>query len=273
MGTYLDTFHLVSAPPAVDYRYGLFSVVEPRTAAIEGVTIDEHWRLGIKWQSQSCGEIKETAGPCIEVSRDPLSPDDQLCSVLEYDPFTLYAFNDDAIPGHTLAEHEANAIARLTKGEQYGAERHLWSAMTTAAGVATDATAYPIHIGLGLAEQSISQNYEAQGVLHMSRLTAMACAPFLKVEGGRMLTALGTPVVVGAGYNSGAPAATDLGKIIATGPLVMYRGDIDTRENAINKPINSVSIVAQRDYVIGWDCSALSVSVSLCNVCSPSVGG
>ena len=272
MGLLLNTYHQVSAPPAVPYRYGLFSVVEPRTAAIEGVTIDEHWRLGVQWQSQSCGEIKITTGPCIADERLNLDPD-ELCSVLQYDPFTLYAYNDDAIPGHTLAEHEANAITRLTKGEQNGAEQYLWQQMITAAGAASDATAYPIHIGLGLAEQQISETYEAQGVLHMSRLTAMACAPFLKVEGGRMLTALGTPVVIGAGYVSGSSTATDLGTIIATGPLVMYRGDIDTRENAVNKAINSVSIIAQRDYVIGWDCSALAVDVSLCNVCSPAQAG
>lgn len=272
MGTLLNTFHQVSAPPAVPYRYGLFSVVEPRTAAIEGVTIDEHWRLGVQWQSQSCGEIKATTGPCIADERLTLDPD-ELCSVLQYDPFTLYAYNNDAIPGHTLAEHEANAITRLTKGEQYGAEEYLWQQLISAAGAASDATAYPIHIGLGLAEQLISETYEAQGVLHMSRLTAMACAPFMKVEGGRMLTALGTPVVIGAGYVSGSSTATDLGTIIATGPMVMYRGDIDTRENAVNKAINSVSIIAQRDYVIGWDCSALAVDVSLCNVCSPAQAG
>jgi hypothetical protein len=272
MGAYLDTYHLVSAPPAVPYRYGLFSVVEPRTAAIEGVAIDEHWRLGVRWQSQSCGEIKETTGPCIDPEIPALTPDGQLCSILEYDPFTLYAYNDDAIPGYTLAEHEANAITRLTKGEQFGAERHLWAAITTAAGAATDATAHPIYVGLGVAEQAISETYEAQGVLHMDRLTAMACAPYLKVEGGRMLTALGTPVVIGAGYREEAVSPSATGTILATGPLVMYRGDIDTRENATNRAINTVSIIAQRDYVIGWDCSALAVSVSLCNVCSPSVG-
>jgi len=270
MGSLLNTYHQVTAPPAVPYRFGLFSVVEPRTAAIEGVTIDEHWRLGVQWQSQSCGDIKETTGPCIDDEVADLTADGQLCSVLQYDPFTLYAYNDDAVPGHTLAEHEANAITRLTKGEQFGAERHLWSAMVTAAGAATDATAYPIHIGLGYAEQAISSSYEAQGVLHMSRLTAMACADFLRMEGGRMLTALGTPVVIGGGYNV-PESVTDTGTIIATGPLVMYRGDIDTRENAVDKAINSVSIVAQRDYVIGWDCVAQAISVSLCNSCSPTV--
>ena len=85
-----------------------------------------------------------------------------------------------------------------------------------------------------------------------------------------MLTALGTPVVIGGGYNV-PESVTDTGTIIATGPLVMYRGDIDTRENAVDKAINSVSIVAQRDYVIGWDCVAQAISVSLCNSCSPTV--
>jgi len=45
--------------------------------------------------------------------------------------------------------------------------------------------------------------------------------------------------------------------------LVMYRGDIDTRENAVDKAINGVSIIAQRDYVLGWDCVAFGADVTL----------
>jgi hypothetical protein len=31
----------------------------------------------------------------------------------------------------------------------------------------------------------------------------------------------------------------------------------------VDKALNDVSIVAQRDYVLGWDCVALSAEISL----------
>lgn len=269
MGTLLNTFQQVSAPASVPYRYGLFSVVEPRTASIEGTTLDEHWRLGVQFTSQSCALIGRTTGPCIEPD-SPIAAG-QVCDILQYDPFTVFAFNEDSVPGRTLAENEANAIERLVHGEQFQAEVHLRNLLVNATSASViDATAFPSYIGLGYAEQLISEEYAAQGVIHMDRQTAMACSLYLRVEGGRMVTNLGTPVVVGAGYSRAPFAPKNTAQIWASGPLVMYRGDIDTRENAINKPINSVSIIAQRDYVLGWDCSAFALNISLCDSCTPT---
>ena len=69
MGTLLDTWQLVEAPPTVPYRYGVFSVVTPR------VVPSPHWRLGVQWQTQNCTTVKQTAGPCIIEDVDPLDPD------------------------------------------------------------------------------------------------------------------------------------------------------------------------------------------------------
>ena len=93
MGTQLSTFHLVEAPAVVPYRHGLFSVVEPRVVGLTGGVIDEHWRLGVTWQSQACSLAKETTGPCIDSDVAALTPD-EYCSVAEFDPFTVYAYND-----------------------------------------------------------------------------------------------------------------------------------------------------------------------------------
>ncbi len=78
-----------------------------------------------------------------------------------------------------------------------------------------------------------------------------------------MQTLLGTPVVIGAGYDNAVGAPTATSSIFATGPVLLYRGDIDTREQAINKAHNEVSYVAQRDYVLGWDCYAVQVDLTL----------
>lgn len=262
MGTQLQTFHLVEAPAPVPYRHGLFSVVEPRVVSPTGGVLDEHWRLGVTWQSQACSEAKETTGPCIDADVEGLTPD-EYCSVSEYDPFTVYAYNDDAVPGHTLVEHEANAIARLTAGEQLAAEKHLWTQIATAAGAPTNLTAFNLKYALGWVEQALAERYGSTGVIHMSRLAAIMARDLLRVEGARLTTYGGTPVVAGGGYDVVGATTPTTATIFATGPLVMYRGEVDTRQNAVDKAINSVSIIAQRDYVLGWDCVAFGADVTL----------
>lgn len=266
MGTQLATWHMVEAPAAVPYRFGLFSQVTPRTSELAAGGMDDHWRLGVQWVSQACADAKLTTGPCIDSGVDPLTPDDY-CNVAKFEPFTVYAYNNDSVVGFTLREAEQNAIARLTNGEQEAAEQQLWDVATAAiGGGVVDLTAYPLWYGLGYVEQILAETYGGQGVIHMNRLAATMFADQLHIEGGRLFTLLGTPVVAGGGYEKIANSAPTEALIYGTGPLVMYRGEIDTRQSAIDKAVNQQSIVAQRDYVIGWDCVAIGAEVSLATV-------
>jgi len=253
MGAQLDTWQLVEAPAVVPQPYGIFSVAEPRLAT------DEHWRLGVKWQSQGCIQTGVTTGPCID-DIDPLTPD-SLCTVREFEPFTVYAYNDDAVIGRSLDEHRADAIARLVGSEQRSAETQVWSMMLTDAGAPVDLSGQDIRFGLGYVESYLAQNYNGLGVIHMSHLIATLLWDALVVSGGRISTVHGTPVVVGSGYDTGINPTTQDGTIVGSGPMVMYRGDIDTREQAIAMANNRVSYIAQRDYVFGWDCGAVAVKV------------
>ena len=266
MGTQLQTWHLVEAPTAVPYRFGLFSQVTPRTSELSGSSIDDKWKLGVQWISQACAEAKLTTGPCIDIEVPALDPDDY-CSVSQYDPFTVYAYNNDDVPGFGMNEDVSNAVARLTNGEQEAAEEQVWSLATAAVGPGvTDLTSYPLWYGLGYVEQALAEAYGGQGVIHMNRLTATMFADQLHIEGGRLFTLLGTPVVAGAGYEKIGQTAPTEALIYGTGPLVMYRSEIDTRQSAIDKATNQASIIAQRDYVIGWDCVVVGAEVSLATV-------
>lgn len=266
MGTQLNTFHLVEAPAAVPYRFGLFSQVAPRVANAVGVSADEHWRLGVNWVSEACATAKITTGACIDDEVGPLTPDDY-CSVSEFDPFTVYAYNNGDVPGFTLAEATQNAVARLTNGEQTAAESHLWDLMASAtSGNVTDLSAYDLLYGLGYVEQVLAEKYGGQGVIHMSRLAATMLTHDLHVEGGRLFTVMGTPVVAGGGYDAIGDDVPNTGLIFGSGPLVLYRGDVDTNQSAVDKSNNQVSIVAQRDYVLGWDCLVVAAEVTLTNV-------
>jgi hypothetical protein len=257
MGLQLETWQLVEAPAAFPLRYGFFSVAEPR------LTTDDHWRLGVQWQSQSCSPAKRTTGPCIDPEVDPLTPDD-FCSVVQYEPFTVYAYENDDIIGATLAEHEAHAIARLTNGEQYAVEQQFWGLVTTAPAVTTtDLSGAPAGVVLGYIEQILANNYFGQGVIHMDRFTATILWEYLDVSGARLQTRLGTPVIAGGGYGNMADPPVDEFFIYGTGPVVVYRGDIDTRQMAIAKETNQVSYIAQRDYVVGYDCGGVGVKGTL----------
>ena len=254
MGTQLDTWQLVEAPATTPLPFGLFSVAEPRLPA------DEHWRLGVEWLTQACATPGTTTGPCVDLT-PPVLTAEALCSILQYDPFTVYSYNTDEVPGFTLAEHLEHTRQRLINGEQYGAESYLWTAIATSASPA-DLSTSKLEVALGYVEHELAQVYFGQGVIHMSRITATALALHLRITGGRLTTLLGTPVVAGGGYDSGNATPSVDSHIYGTGPVVLYRGDIDTRETSINRATNQASIVAQRDYVVGWDCSAVGAKIN-----------
>ena len=99
-------------------------------------------RREIGRESIRCSEALVTTGNCIDPEVESLISD-RACDEFKYDPFTVYAYNTDAIPGHTLAQHEANAIARLTNGEQRTVEQVLWQRLLVADPVPTDMSGFP----------------------------------------------------------------------------------------------------------------------------------
>jgi hypothetical protein len=256
--------HLVEAPASVPYRYGLFSVAQPRTTELTTSGADPHWRNGITFVSQSCGPVRVTQEPCVDDADPELDPDER-CSIAEFKPFTVYAFNDDSIPGFTLEQHQSHAVDRLLHSEQYAVEGVLWGNMGDESDACTDITGSPAYVGLAAAEKALIDSYRGAGVLHMDRATATVLCDHLYADGQTLRTKLGTPVVVGGGY-------VDSGVIYTTGPLVVYRGAVDTRQAAIDKARNKVSYIAQRDYVVGWDCGVECFTISECNDCVPDGG-
>lgn len=259
MGNLLDAFHVVEAPPSVPYRFGVFSVVTPRSA------VEPHWRLGVEWQTQNCGSAKLTAGPCIVDDPDALIKDD-LCTIIQYEPFTVYVFNDDSIPGQSLEQHRANTLLRLTNGEQNAVERELADRLFAEVPTPIDMTAFGEHPAfvLGHVEQVLAAEYGGMGVIHISRRTAVLLGDAVfRMQGQTMTTILGTPVILNPAIDPPtSPPNGDI-TIYGTGPVVMYRGDIDTNQFTLDRAENNVCYVAQRDYVIGWDCSAIGARTVL----------
>lgn len=150
----------------------------------------------------------------------------------------------------------------------------------TASPVATGA-ALDVVTGLGLLEQELADCYGGVGVIHVpAKLlpTLDAFGLLRPVQGrdvssgqfGRQLQTLnGNLVAIGAGYPGTGPDGTDPGSdeswMYATGAVFMYRSDvkIHTDAQSLNRENNTLELIAERTYVLGWDCCLLAVLVQL----------
>lgn len=247
-----------SAPAAVPYRFGLFSVLSPSPPI-------DHWRVGVSWESQACGEAFSTLDDCVAGSAVQALRSDTACYVSYADPFTIYGLYRRSIAGNADASDAARE--RLLTGEQEAVEKELWALLVAAAtgtSAPLAAAAHGIAYALGLVEQQLAEQYGNQGVIHCNRVlaTMLADGGALTVVGGKLTTALGTPVVAGGGYQQIGQTIPTTATIYGTGPLVMYRGEPQVL-NTTQLPINDVVALASRDYVVGWDCVVVGATVTI----------
>jgi len=143
-------------------------------------------------------------------------------------------------------------------------------AETLAGGTAVDITS-----AISLLEDYSAGHHGGLGVIHMSRGTATAAVGAHVVpwpSGGRLTTALGTPIAAGAGYPGSAPDGTPSGNGEAwafVSPAVFgYRSDVFTSSSRpgdlLDRGNNQLNAIAERNYLLGFDpCGVGAVNVKL----------
>ena len=247
----------VEAPAMSPNPYGLFSVVTPR--------LDGRFLSGIQWESIACGaNVGVTVDPCVDPDTPPLPVPEPVCDWVAYEPFHVFAqANRTPVEGDAIRM----ATNRLTSGEQVGVEQVIWT-MIEAEAAAPTAIGGPLST-LAYIEARLAELYGGQGVLHMGMILATLLSDHLRISGGQMTTMLGTPVVVGAGYEPpGPPPAApaepvpSTATIFGTGPIVMYRTDIEEIADP-DLDTNRTRAMVSRGYVVGWDCVAVGASASI----------
>lgn len=144
-------------------------------------------------------------------------------------------------------------------------------------------TGAPVDVGtgLGLLEQGLADCYGGVGVIHVPTKLLPTLDAFTLVQpvGGRdvasgqfgrqLQTRSGNLVSVGAGYPGTSPAgaAPSAGAtwMYATGQVFMYRSDVKVNpfESTVDRTNNTIQMIAERTYVLGWDCCVLAVQVTL----------
>jgi hypothetical protein len=149
----------------------------------------------------------------------------------------------------------------------------------TAATIVTG-TAVDVPTGLGMLEAQLANCYNGVGIIHVPTVALPSFDMWGLVRqrpsrtsggqfGNQLQTLNGNSVAVGAGYPGTSPAgaapATGTAWLYATGPVVMYRGSVRIipMEQSINRTNNTVEMIAERTFVLGFSCCHAAVLVSL----------
>lgn len=280
---------LVQGAPFVPFPHGLFSVVALRP---EG---DGRWQGGAEFEYVPCGEDLGALGapscdPQVPTLGLPKDFDHPGNGIGEASPFTVYGTFLCSPVGWSPGSAQDRATEVLTRSEERRVEQAFWTGdlgntpnLVTGA-VAVGTIALDAAVAVGLLEAWFAQYHGGQGVLHVPLLLVplMIAEDALEVRNGRLVTKLGTPVVAGAGYPGTGPggSAPPAGEayIAITSQVFGYRSDVFTSSNRagdlLDRGQNDLYAIAERTYLLGFDCEAgmAKVRTSLPGV-NPGGGG
>lgn len=289
---------MVDEPPFTPIPYGLLSVVDTPT-----LPDNTHWRNGVTWRSICLDTSKTftTYDECIAVTGTgpPPAPPSKADTVLNpwrgATSFTVFAEFDCSPVGNPLSEAEAIARRVLSQVEPWAVERAFWTGQAASQSVAyphlaansqvldsqsfvlqtaaTQVTGSALHVtdALGRLEGALADCLSGVGVIHIPQraLPRFDAWGLLHPRGAAMYTANGNKIAVGAGYPGTAPdgsaPAGGIMWIYATGPVFMYRGNVQVLSGtgSVDRAKNTVKMIVEREYVLGFDCCHFAVPVDI----------
>src|SRR5262245_41209948 len=146
--------------------------------------------------------------------------------------------------------------------------------LQTAAQMVSGNAVYDIVEGLGRLEGQLAACYDGQGVIHVPVALASTLIAWNLVEprnGQMVTTTVGNIVIFGGGYTGTAPSApldpspATTQWIYATGAMFIYRSTatVFPIRDSFDRAENTVKAIAERTYVLGWDCCHYAVQVSM----------
>lgn len=284
---------IVDPPGFIPLSYGLWD-------SIQHPAIDNpHWQQGITW-IERCPDGGTTYDECLAVTgtgappEPPAKADNVDQTFRGATPFTVYAeFDCSTVGVGDAATAARDALARIeqtqveraffhgTAGGQPTVFPHLAAdtEVVDSQGIVLQPVASPtvtgsdvdITDGLGRLEAELSGCYGGQGFIHIPhRVFPMLAAWNLAIErDGGLYTPAGNRIVVGSGFENhapdGTPAEARTAWIYATGQVFGYRGDVKfTRaRESIDRTENTYKMIAERTYVIGFECCLIATQISL----------
>jgi hypothetical protein len=267
----------VPGPTPTPYGYGLYSVAPPVDSASPRVT------MGAQWPVLGCGHAEPLALNCAaQTAPASLVGDEGLPWALAY-PFAVVAGVRCKPVGATVQEmrDEARNIMRLS--EQWATERGYWRggvwgpAITDPSWLSADPTvlhATPVSpkAAIGMLEDAITGMTGGVGVIHAPRMAlgVLGGDMQLRQQGGRLMTLVDTPVVMGGGYDGTGPDGTRADGeawVYATGPVQVVRSpvvDLPTDPAmAVDRATNDTLVMAVRNVAVGHACGVAGLRIQL----------
>ncbi len=262
---------LVVGAPRIPLPFGLFSVLAPREGS------SDRWENGVKWETLTCEPLGRIGAPDCDPEDTVGMPKNLLpmdAENGEASPITVYGHHTCSPIGNTWERAQELAQLHLTSREEAAVEQALWYGDLENTPNFAGANGYPAlavtddfvvadaWLAVARLEQVIAEEYGSQGVMHMSREIAfrLVKSGAVKVNGTRLQTALGTPVVAGTGYGSE--------KIVVTPALFGYRSAIETSTDRpydlLDRARNDLYAIAERTYLLGFDpCGATAAPLTI----------
>lgn len=152
--------------------------------------------------------------------------------------------------------------------------------LQTAATIVSGGLTVPLDVveALGRLEYELANCYDGIGVIHAPRslLAPLAEATLIVETENGYRTVGGNVIVFGAGYTGTSPTGTSesgAAWMYATGAMFIYRSPAQVipiypdrsssrGTNSFDRAENTLRAIAERTYVIGWDCCHLAVNVT-----------
>lgn len=262
---------------------------------------DEHWRMGITWEPlcpessgtyDPCTAVVDNAGTAAQAPAPPAKAATTEWQTRAATAFTAYSSIECSPVGQWEQLSETNQQA-LIRSEARFVETAFWSGVAGGqtivfphlaadsevedggdllqpAATVVDATPQNIEVGIGMLEDAIRDCYPGVATLHMPiRLASLAAeAHLLAPRSGKMFTtSVGSKVVIGdypGTSPAGATPPAGTTWMYATGEVFFNRERTPTRFSMVDsfdRDVNTVKVIAERTYVIGWDCCLFAIPI------------
>lgn len=278
---------LVDAPTRTPLRYGLLSVAQTPP---EG---DSHWKMGIRYEPDACTRDEITIEVCPATGSPETKSPTGVWSTRAANAFTIYAMPVCGPVGN-WDEYTEKVTRAFSSGEGRALEYEFWTGTrgtlphlaedtpVTGTGfdsdvveqtAATVVTGAPLDVveAMGQLEQALATCYGHEGVIHVPHiaLAHLFSENLAFRDGDQLRSPAGHLIAAGSGYpGTGPDGSGPTGGnwwFYATGAVFLRRSAINitsTQVEALDRSKNDMYLVAERTYVIGWDCCHFAALVS-----------
>lgn len=146
--------------------------------------------------------------------------------------------------------------------------------LAQAADVLTTDLVDPVE-AIGRVEGALAECYKAQGVIHVPTglLASLVAFEVATLRNGRYVSPAGHLYAVGDGYPGAAPDGTETEgqvNIYGTGQVWYHRSGVRSfpLDETLDRTQNSVLTLAERTYLVGYECCLFTIPVTLGGVVS-----